>query len=497
MSRRITRCCGHGTEEQFQAVFSTIHPANGSMPAGPTHRVAGPCETGTWSWARGLERVQRRLHPPHVAAGPVERRRRRARTTPGTSRRGGRSSDCLNTSVRRRQPTVGAPLSRRSLGSSARRHCCGEPYSARSGGGRYDRCVTDSKIIYTHTDEAPGTGHVLAAADRRGVRRRRRGRSREAGHLARRSHPLAVPRLPRARPAAGRRPRRTRPARHHSRGEHHQAAQHLGLDAAARSCDRRAAGPGLRAARTTPTTRQTDAERDIQARYDKVKGSAVNPVLREGNSDRRAPKAVKEYARTTRIRWAPGAADSKTHVATMGHDDFKSNEQSVTMEAADDLRIEHVDDDGNVTVLKASVPVQAGEIVDGTFMSVAALGQFLREQIADAKEQGVLFSLHLKATMMKVSDPIIFGHAVEAFFAPVFEQLRRRARSRRRRTEQRLGRRARGDRDAAGRSSRPRSTPRSRRPWPIAPTSPWSTPTAGSPTCTCPATSSSTPRCRR
>jgi isocitrate dehydrogenase len=114
--------------------------------------------------------------------------------------------------------------------------------------------------------------------------------------------------------------------------------------------------------------------------------------------------------------------DSKTHVATMGHDDFKSNEQSVTMAADDDLRIEHVDADGNVTVLAPSVPVQAGEVVDGTFMSVAALKRFLHEQIADAKAQGVLFSLHMKATMMKVSDPIIFGHAVEAFFAPVFEQ---------------------------------------------------------------------------
>ncbi len=171
-----------------------------------------------------------------------------------------------------------------------------------------------------------------------------------------------------------------------------------------------------------PDDPSTDAERDIQARYDRVKGSAVNPVLREGNSDRRAPRAVKEYAKNNPHSMGEWAAGSQTHVATMGHDDFKSNEQSITMEAADDLRIEHVDEDGNVTVLKASVPVQAGEIVDGTFMSVAALGQFLREQIADAKAEGVLFSLHLKATMMKVSDPIIFGHAVQEFFAPVFER---------------------------------------------------------------------------
>ncbi len=171
-----------------------------------------------------------------------------------------------------------------------------------------------------------------------------------------------------------------------------------------------------------PDEPQTEAERDIRARYDKVKGSAVNPVLREGNSDRRAPKAVKEYARKNPHSMGSWSQDSKTHIATMGHDDFKTNEQSVTMTAADDLRIEHVAVDGTVTVLKESVPVQAGEIVDGTFMSVTALKQFLHEQMADAKAQGVLFSLHMKATMMKVSDPIIFGHAVEAFFAPVFEQ---------------------------------------------------------------------------
>ena len=171
-----------------------------------------------------------------------------------------------------------------------------------------------------------------------------------------------------------------------------------------------------------PDDPETEAERDIKARYDRVKGSAVNPVLREGNSDRRAPKAVKEYARKNPHSMGAWPADSKTHVATMGHDDFKSNEQSVTMEAADDLRIEHVDGDGNVTVLKQSVPVQAGEVVDGTFMSTSALVDFLEQQIADAKDQSVLFSLHMKATMMKVSDPIIFGHAVEVFFAPVFEK---------------------------------------------------------------------------
>ena len=168
-----------------------------------------------------------------------------------------------------------------------------------------------------------------------------------------------------------------------------------------------------------PDNPATDAERDVRARYDRVKGSAVNPVLREGNSDRRAPRAVKEYAKSHPHSMGAWSADSKTHVATMGSDDFFSNEQSMTMPADDDLRIELVTADGT-TVLKPSVKVLAGEVVDGTFMSRKALVQFLAEQIADAKAQGVLFSLHLKATMMKVSDPILFGHAVKVFFADVW-----------------------------------------------------------------------------
>jgi isocitrate dehydrogenase len=159
---------------------------------------------------------------------------------------------------------------------------------------------------------------------------------------------------------------------------------------------------------------------DAKAAYDKVKGSAVNPVLRQGNSDRRAPKAVKEYARKHPHKMGAWSPDSKTHVATMGHDDFFSNEASVTMAADDTLTIRHVGADGTTTVLKESVPVLAGEIVDGTFMSKAALVGFYADQIADAKAKGVLFSLHLKATMMKVSDPIMFGHAVKVFFADVF-----------------------------------------------------------------------------
>ena len=166
----------------------------------------------------------------------------------------------------------------------------------------------------------------------------------------------------------------------------------------------------------------TDAQRDAKARYDKVKGSAVNPVLREGNSDRRAPKAVKDYARANPHKMGAWAADSRAHVASMAAGDFFGNEQSVTVPAATTLRIEHVGTDGTVKVLKDGIKVEAGDIVDGTFMSKAALLSFLDSQVADARASGPLFSLHMKATMMKVSDPIIFGHAVRSFFKPVFEK---------------------------------------------------------------------------
>ncbi len=166
-----------------------------------------------------------------------------------------------------------------------------------------------------------------------------------------------------------------------------------------------------------PTEPTTEAERQTRARYDRVKGSAVNPVLREGNSDRRAPKAVKDYARTNPHRMGKWSSDSKTNVATMGADDFFSNEKSVTLPAATTARIEFVSADGTTTVLKEKTPLLAGEILDATVMRKAALVDFLTAQIAEAKERGVLFSLHLKATMMKVSDPIIFGHAVRVFFA--------------------------------------------------------------------------------
>src|SRR4051812_48915302 len=170
-----------------------------------------------------------------------------------------------------------------------------------------------------------------------------------------------------------------------------------------------------------PDDPRTDEDKRAREAYDRVKGSAVNPVLREGNSDRRAPASVKEYVRNHPHSMGDWSKDSKTHVATMSDGDFRSTEQSVTIEADDELRIEHVAEDGTVTVLKA-VPVVEGEIVDGAVMRRRALDAFLAEQIEDAEAQGVLFSLHLKATMMKVSDPIIFGHAVRAFFADAFEQ---------------------------------------------------------------------------
>lgn len=170
-----------------------------------------------------------------------------------------------------------------------------------------------------------------------------------------------------------------------------------------------------------PTNANSPEEMDIKNRYDRVKGSAVNPVLREGNSDRRAPKAVKEYAQNNPHRMGEWSSDSKTSVATMTNDDFAHNEKSVTVFEDGNFRIEHVNEDMEVTVLKSRTPIQKGDILDGTFMSVKALRTFLQEQIQAAKEQNVLFSIHMKATMMKVSDPIIFGHAVDVFFNEVFQ----------------------------------------------------------------------------
>jgi isocitrate dehydrogenase len=171
-----------------------------------------------------------------------------------------------------------------------------------------------------------------------------------------------------------------------------------------------------------PDDPKTDEERDIQSRYDKVKGSAVNPVLREGNSDRRAPASVKNYAKAHPHRMGAWSAESKTNVATMGADDFRSTEKSVVISEAGSLKIELVGDDGSTKVLRESVPVLEGEVVDASVLHVAPLREFLTAQIARAKAEDVLFSVHLKATMMKVSDPIIFGHVVRAFFPKTFAQ---------------------------------------------------------------------------
>ena len=171
-----------------------------------------------------------------------------------------------------------------------------------------------------------------------------------------------------------------------------------------------------------PENPKTDAEKDARAKYNAIKGSAVNPVLREGNSDRRAAKAVKAYAQANPHRMGEWTKDSKTRVAAMSGGDFRSNETSVTLKDAATARIVHVAEDGTEAVLKDAVSYPAGTVVDATFMSAAALSDFLAAEIEQTKKEGVLFSLHMKATMMKVSDPIIFGHAVKAYLAPVFEE---------------------------------------------------------------------------
>ncbi len=171
-----------------------------------------------------------------------------------------------------------------------------------------------------------------------------------------------------------------------------------------------------------PDEPTSDAEKEIKVKYDKIKGSAVNPVLREGNSDRRAPRAVKNYAKKNPHKMGAWSADSKTHVATMDHGDFKSNEKSVTLGSATNVKITLTTPNNTVTILKDKIALQAGEIIDATVLSKKALLAFLSEQVTDAKEKGVLFSVHMKATMMKVSDPIIFGHVVVTFLAPIFEK---------------------------------------------------------------------------
>ncbi len=244
-----------------------------------------------------------------------------------------------------------------------------------------------------------------------------------------------------------------------------------------------------------PDEVRTDADRDVRARYDKVKGSAVNPVLREGNSDRRAPAAVKNYARSHPHSMGAWSADSRTNVATMGHDDFRSNEKSLTFAAPDTVTVRHRAADGTVTVLKDGLAVLEGEVLDGTFLSVKALDAFLAEQIATAKADDVLLSVHLKATMMKVSDPIIFGHVVRTFFADVYAEHGEELLAAGLDGTNGLG--AILDGLGSARARRARSARHSSRASPTAPASRWSTPTRASPTSTSRATSSSTPRCRR
>jgi isocitrate dehydrogenase len=171
-----------------------------------------------------------------------------------------------------------------------------------------------------------------------------------------------------------------------------------------------------------PDEPTSDAEKEIKVKYDKIKGSAVNPVLREGNSDRRAPRAVKNYAKKNPHKMGAWSSNSKTHVATMDHGDFKSNEKSVTLGGGTDVKITLTTTTNTVTILKDKITLEAGEVIDATVLSKKALLAFLSEQVTDAKEKGVLFSVHMKATMMKVSDPIIFGHVVVTFLAPIFEK---------------------------------------------------------------------------
>jgi len=171
-----------------------------------------------------------------------------------------------------------------------------------------------------------------------------------------------------------------------------------------------------------PEEPQNEKDKEIKARYDKVKGSAVNPVLREGNSDRRAPKPVKAFAQNNPHSMGEWSADSKSHVSTMSEGDFRHNEKSLTLPADTTVTIQHISSSGEKTILKDNLALLKDEIIDASLMSKKALLHFLEAQVADAKAKGILFSLHMKATMMKVSDPIIFGHAVRTYFNDVFEK---------------------------------------------------------------------------
>jgi isocitrate dehydrogenase len=280
--------------------------------------------------------------------------------------------------------------------------------------------VTESTIIYTHTDEAPLLATysflpiISAYAGKAGVRVEQRDISLAGRMLAAFPEWLTeAQRVPDALAELG-------------ELTHDPGANIIKLPNISASI------PQLKAAIAElhekgyalpdyPDEPKTDGERDIRARYDGVMGSAVNPVLRQGNSDRRAPASVKGYARKHPHSMGAWSPDSQTNVVTMSGGDFRANEQSFVAETAGTARIEHVGADGTVTLLK-EVPLLEGEVLDGTVMQVAELDAFVDEQIARAKAEGVLFSVHLKATMMKVSDPVIFGHVVRTFFADVFAQ---------------------------------------------------------------------------
>jgi monomeric type NADP-dependent isocitrate dehydrogenase len=245
-----------------------------------------------------------------------------------------------------------------------------------------------------------------------------------------------------------------------------------------------------------PEEPRTEADKGVKAKYAKVLGSAVNPVLREGNSDRRVAASVKQYARKHPHSMGKWSKDSKTHVASMGGGDFYSSEQSVVVQKAQKLKVELTGNRGEKTILKDGVGVKEGDVIAASALNRRALRDFFAKQIADAKAKGLLLSLHLKATMMKVSDPIMFGHAVEIYYQDVFEARRRAqgssasSRTMASATSTRRSRRCRKPPEPLSkRISRPCTKPVRR--------SRWLTRAKASRTCTCRATSSSTPRCRR
>ena len=350
--------------------------------------------------------------------------------------------------------------------------------------------MTDSKIIYTHTDEAPAAGDVLLPADHPGLRRAR---------PAWRSRPATSPSPGRIiaqfpRPARPRSSASTTRSPSSASWPRQPEANIIKLPNISASI------PQLKAAIAElqeqgydlpdyPDNPTTDEEKDVRARYDKVKGSAVNPVLREGNSDRRAPASVKQLR--PQAPALDGRLDAGLEDQRRAHD---RRRLPLQREVRGHRGRRHrcasswSATTAPTTVLRESVPVLAGEVVDATVMRVAALREFLTAQIARAKADDVLFSVHLKATMMKVSDPIIFGHVVRAFFPTLFARVRRRARRRRAQPQRRPRRASSSGRRVAADERRRDQGRRRRRASPTARRWRWSTPTRASPTCTCRAT---------